>query len=171
MRETKEFIFFFGKNDIYSNWHKCLFLENEMKFNCTEQYFMYHKAITFNDINTAQKILASESQAEQKKLGRMVKNFNTKQWNEKRQEIMYRANYLKFSQNEKLKEQLLASGDKVLAEASPYDLTWGIGLAANSTAAENTDLWRGQNLLGKILMLIRQDLKLNNVNKINKKTI
>ena len=45
---------------------------------------------------------------------------------------VYDANYAKFSQHKDLKEQLLETGDKIIVEASPYDLIWGVGLGENN---------------------------------------
>ena len=72
---------------------------------------------------------------------------------------MWYGNYLKFSQHEDLKERLLATDNKILAEASPYDLIWGIGFRATDELALNEANWKGQNLLGKTLMSVRDSLK------------
>ena len=61
-------------------------------------------------------------------------------------------------QNEDLKYKLLSTGDKLLAEASPYDKIWGIGLSGDEIVAWNTETWKGTNLLGKILMRVRDEL-------------
>ena len=70
---------------------------------------------------------------------------------------MYDGVYAKFSQNPELKTQLLATGEKVLVEASPYDKIWGIGFN-KSDALTSKAKW-GQNLLGKVLMEVRNKLK------------
>lgn len=44
---------------------------------------------------------------------------------------------------------------QVLAEASPLDPVWGIGLRADSPAAKTPASWRGQNLLGQALQQVR----------------
>ena len=70
---------------------------------------------------------------------------------------MYKGNYAKYTQNEDLKTKLLATGATKLVEASPYDRIWGIGYDSYS-AIENIDDW-GQNLLGKILTELAQEIK------------
>ena len=54
---------------------------------------------------------------------------------------------------------LLSTEDSILAEASPKDTVWGIGLTA--AAAEKTDPseWPGENLLGKVLMELRDEFR------------
>jgi len=53
---------------------------------------------------------------------------------------------------------LLATGNTILAEASPYDCKWGIGLSADDPRARNPAEWRGGNLLGEVLMEVREEL-------------
>ena len=64
----------------------------------------------------------------------------------------------KFYQNTKLKEKLLATGNKTLAEASPKNNHWGIGCQMYSKMATNKNGW-GKNLMGKLLMEVRKELK------------
>ena len=72
---------------------------------------------------------------------------------------MIEGNYHKFSQHESLKEFLLATHAKVLVEASPYNTILGIGLAATDDKAMKSTLWRGENLLGFALMIVRDRLQ------------
>lgn len=46
-----------------------------------------------------------------------------------------------------------------MAEASPYDRIWGIGLKETDSRAENKSKWRGQNFLEKVLMEVREELR------------
>ena len=39
------------------------------------------------------------------------------------------------------------------------DTIWGIGLYANDPCVLDEKQWRGQNLLGKVLMRVREELK------------
>ena len=65
---------------------------------------------------------------------------------------------MQFSQNPKLGKYLLATGSNILAEASPHDCKWGIGLSADDPRARNLSEWRGDNLLGQVLMEVRDEL-------------
>lgn len=44
-------------------------------------------------------------------------------------------------------------------EANPKDSIWSCGLAANDPDIFDQSKWKGQNLLGKILMQIREELR------------
>jgi len=50
---------------------------------------------------------------------------------------------------------LLMTGSKILVEASPEDCIWGVGLEENDPLILDEANWKGQNLLGKALMKVR----------------
>ena len=54
---------------------------------------------------------------------------------------------------------LIQTGDRRLAEASPHDNLWGIGLSACDPRASSPDSWCGQNLLGQTLEHAREILR------------
>ena len=69
-------------------------------------------------------------------------------WEEVKDQIMYEICLAKFTQNEELKEKLLATGNEELVEGNTWhDTYWGV---CNR---------RGKNKLGKILMRVRSELK------------
>lgn len=135
-------------------------------FNCCEQYMMFKKAQLFKDEAIAKQILEEKDPSNQQKLGRQIQGFVPAQWDKHKIGIVWYGNYLKFTQHEDLRARLLATGDKILAEASPYDLIWGIGFRAKNDLALEQKNWKGQNLLGKVLMSVREGLKFTNTNKI-----
>jgi len=158
----EQFIFFWGNESPFSNWHKASFEVDGFEYNCSEQYMMHHKALLFDDQEIANKIMQTKSQGKQKALGRMVKNFDAQIWEDKCKEIVYDGCRAKFLQNENLLKYLLKSKGKTLVEASPVDAIWGIGLAANDPRAQSRHTWRGKNWLGEVLTQLRDDLlKLN----------
>ena len=132
------------KYGCFSNFHPCSFTWNERKFNCSEQAFMYAKATYFKDDETAIKIMSESDPKKIKKLGRTVKDFNDEEWSKVRYNFMLNINMAKYSQNEDLKNILLSTGNRTIVEDSPFDYIWGIGKDGS-----------GQNLLGKVLMEVR----------------
>lgn len=66
-------------------------------------------------------------------------------------------NQAKFLQNKELNEFLCNTGDQVLVEASPHDKIWGIGMEQSHSSVENPTKWRGLNLLGFALMVVREN--------------
>jgi ribA/ribD-fused uncharacterized protein len=102
--------------------------------------------------------MATENPRQQKALGRKVTNFDPNRWEAACEEIVFRANLAKFTQNDELREMLVATGDKVIAEASPLDAIWGIGMAEDHPNVLDQSLW-GRNLLGKAIMRVREHLR------------
>ena len=140
---------FFWNGTPFSNWWIVDFVGDcNIKFNCVEQYMMFEKAMYFHDTDTAILILSAETPREQKKLGRLVKNY-TNEWDEVRYDIVKKGVREKFLQNPDLKRKLLKYKGYTFVEASPYDKIWGIGFDEEH-ALENIENW-GQNLLGKML--------------------
>jgi ribA/ribD-fused uncharacterized protein len=165
-KENTEFLFFWGhtvKEEItkacFSQWFPLQFEENGTEYKTAEHYMMAGKAKLFNDNDTLEEILKSDSPNQAKNLGRKVKNFDPQLWDEQKYEIVKRGNFLKFSQNQKLKDFLLSTNDKILVEASPYDTIWGIGMLETDPKVQDPTLWNGENLLGFALMEVRDLLK------------
>lgn len=152
------FEFFFTDANPFSQWYPCTFTVGENTFNCAEQYMMHGKALLFGDTATAAKILAAAHPREHKALGRKVKPFDDVIWKRERLAIVRAGSHAKFTQNADLLEKLLATKGSTLVEASPYDKIWGIGLAATDPRAKDPAQWKGQNLLGKILTELRDQL-------------
>ena len=148
-----------------SQWEPCVFTVDGVEYNCAEQYMMAQKALLFGDHDTHAMIMESESPRTQKKLGRVVDGFDEDVWHEEEDNgmprcwnIVRRGNLAKFSQNPCLRELLLETGDALIAEASPEDRVWGIGLGEDDPAAREPANWRGLNWLGEVLMDVRASL-------------
>ena len=149
---------------IFSNFYPVKINIDGKEFNCTEQYFMYMKAVTFNDMETADEILNETGPKIIKNLGRKVKNYDDEKWSEIRYDIMKKACYAKFTQDEKCKNALLHDSLKYckFVEGNPYDKVWSVGIEWTNPAIGNPENWKGENLLGKILDEIRFEMKFEN---------
>jgi len=163
MRVTDEYVFFWGGT--FSQWNidtdhdGYQFIDDDgIKYNCTEQYMMYKKAELFGDTEIQQQILNTLDPSTQRKLGRMVQNFNQDRWNNIREEIVYQANLLKFSQNKTLRNILFQFEGKEFVEASPVDKIWGVGLAPKNDLILDKQNWQGKNLLGIAINRVLEDL-------------
>lgn len=142
-----------------SQWWAVDFSLDGHLFHSAEQAMMYGKAHLFGDAASEALILAARTQYQAMELGRKVAGFSENLWERERCEVVYRANLPKFAQNPDLCAYLLATGDDVLAEASPVDFVWGIGHAAGDPFAANPQRWPGLNFLGFALMRIREELR------------
>lgn len=149
-------ITFYGKNSPYSNFYYVEFEYKGYKVTSSEQAFMLEKASMF-DKSMVERILSTTNPAEIKKLGRKVKNFDEKKWNEVRYDIMVDILCAKFS-TEPLKTELLNTGIEFIVEASPTDKIWGAGLALGDPRLNYAKYYPGRNLLGHALMDARARL-------------
>ena len=110
---------------------------------------MFKKAELFGDTSSMAKILDTKDPRTMKTLGRKVSGFVESVWVKNREQIVFDANYYKFTQNQKLKDLILSKVGMKFVEASPYDSIWGIGYNTRD-APHNYNSW-GLNLLGKAL--------------------
>lgn len=96
--------------------------------------------------NSLREEFAELDPASAKKMGRRVRLRDD--WEAVKYNVMYEICLAKFSQNEKLKSMLLATGDEHLEEGNTWgDKIWG------------TVNGEGENNLGKILMRVRDEIK------------
>ena len=145
----------------FSNWYKADFEYAGKKFISAEQYMMYHKMMQFGAFDVAERILNETDQGTIKSLGRTkIDSFDPKLWDKTKYAIVKRGIRAKFMQNPELLQQLLDTGNALLAECSKNDRQWGIGIDITDESRMDTTKWHGQNLLGRILMEIRQELDL-----------
>lgn len=159
VRETSKFIFFWMGDSIYSNFNFSPFEHQGIQFMWSEQAVMYRKAMLFGATKVAQEILEADTPSYCKLLGRSNEiPFKEHIWKQNRERIYREVLMDKFSVPF-LKKQILSTGNKMLVEASPSDRIWGIGMHQNHPDVENPSKWKGMNLLGKVLMEVREELR------------
>ncbi|MEO1528481.1 MAG: NADAR family protein [Planctomycetota bacterium] len=110
-----------------------------------EHYFQAQK---FLDTEYAEHIRDARTPKEAKNLGQSRKQPLRSDWEDVKVDVMRRALRAKFGTHTHLRNELLDTGDEELVEDSPSDYFWGCG-----------KLGGGQNMLGKLLMEIRHELR------------
>ena len=119
---------------------------------------MYQKAKLFNDNTSAAKILKVSNPVTAKTLGKDIAGFDKATWASHSSKIVKKALYAKFTQNPALKNSLAETAKRVLVEASAHDTHWGVGLRLSDPLLEDPKMWKGKNILGKLLVEIRDEL-------------
>jgi ribA/ribD-fused uncharacterized protein len=157
LKDTQDQFVLFWKG-MLSQWHPSPFTDGRDTYPTAEHWMMAEKARLFGDLEAAEEIMATDSPEQAKKIGRRVKNFDVSDWKLECFQIVVVGNRLKFEQNEKEREYLLSTGNKILVEASPYDQIWGVGMDEKCMLSRNPACWKGQNLLGMALMVVRATL-------------
>jgi ribA/ribD-fused uncharacterized protein len=153
----KDFLFFWGGT--FSQWCPSPIVIDGVNYNCTEQYMMAKKALMFSDYDAYREIMLEKQPALQKAMGKKVRGFDKVIWETYCRKIVYDANYAKFTQNKGMRDELMASGQIEIVEASPEDRIWGIGLHERDERAWDKSTWEGTNWLGEAIMSVRSTLQ------------
>ncbi len=141
-------IYFFNQDDEYG------FLSNysahgiEMDGRYWKTVEHSYQAQKFADGIIQQEILSAKSADTAKRIAHNFKEHVYDNWDNIKNEVMFKAVLKKFETHEDLSRLLVATGDNELVENSPSDFYWVCGW--NGT---------GQNKLGKILMEVRERLR------------
>ena len=121
-------------------------------FSCEDKWWPtsehYFQAKKFKDIELEDKVRACKTPREAAALGRDRALPLRKDWEDVKDDIMRKAVYEKFTQNEDIKKLLLETDNEKLVEDSPVDYYWGCGKDRS-----------GRNMLGIILMETRDLLR------------
>ena len=165
--DRPRFHYFWGASPVHpgrvdcsclSQWFAAPFTVDGETFATGEHYMMAAKAALFDDRETRARILQASSPGQAKALGRTVRGFDETRWSAERWEIVVATGVHRFAEHAGPLAYLLASGDRVLVEASPHDRVWGIGIGKAEAVRVGPSGWRGQNLLGFALMETRRRL-------------
>lgn len=152
-KSSEKVVLFCGKDSVFSNFHECPFKEGPVTYQHNEMYIQSKKAELFGDEVTAQKILKEKNPGKCKKLGSRIQ-YDVERWRKCAADIAYKGALAKFSQNERLKESLLKTNGKILAEAT-RDRWWGTGKSISDPTGFE---WDGENYMGQVLMQVRKVL-------------
>merc|ERR1712070_1315811 len=85
--------------------------------------------------------------------------FNDDLWHAVVCSVAFEVVFQKFSKTPTLQPLLLATGEKLMCEATSNDRNWGIGINRGDQRCQNPSQWRGANILGWALMEVRSALR------------
>ena len=144
----------------FSNWYSAPFDYAGKHFAHSEQFMMYHKVMMFGKRDLADKIMRTNDPGKCKSIaGQRFPEFDSDLWNRTCYTVVKRGVRAKFAQHEDILGILLGTGNAILAECSARDSKWGIGIGIENPASRVIAKWKGQNLLGRILMEVRDELR------------
>ena len=159
IKKSKEVTLFFTKESPLSNFYPCDLVVDGITFNSAEQFLCYQKALLYDSAEVAAEILSLDDPKLIKQRAKRLANFDEASWHDRAGDILKIALMAKFTQNDHLKGELLSTGTTILGEASTHDLLFGIGLSLQNPNAMDTARWRGDNMQGKTLMYVREEIK------------
>ena len=96
--------------------------------------------------------MSSPDPSAHKRISRGVHKFDNAVWDSVREDAVIAGNFAKFSHNPTVKHHLLSTSTNILAEASPFDSAWGIGLRADNPEARDPRRWRRKNCSEKLFL-------------------
>lgn len=140
-------IYFYSTKDEYgcfSNFSSHGFELDGKYWLTSEHYFQARK---FPGTENEEKIRKAKTPKIAAEMGRDRKKTLRSDWEEVKDDIMRKAVLKKFETHEDIRNILLSTGKEELVEKTTYDYYWGCG--TNGT---------GKNMLGKILMEVREKL-------------
>ena len=146
---------FLGPHSPFSNMFSATFTVDNVEYGSTEQFIQASKAALFDDDVTHSRIMGEINPFRIKKLGGKVRKFNQERWRQKDKHVAYKAVKAKFTQNPTLRNLLIETGDKLIAESS-YDQHWGTGLHLRDENALDSHKWsnRQGGIMGEILVRV-----------------
>jgi ribA/ribD-fused uncharacterized protein len=128
-------------------------------YHSAKQALAAELAKTFGDDDGFRRIMDAESPTEVsytlEHATEEKKEVTPDTWAANTKRFLYEIQQAKFDQYPELRGRLLATGDAVLAVYQPGDELLGIGISTDDVHAKNPIYWKGQNLLGSVLMEIR----------------
>ena len=139
---------FYSTKDAYgcfSNFAPLTFRINNKVWKTSEHYFQAQK---FAGTEHEEELRLVASPMVVARMGRSRQRPLRKDWEAVKDDIMREALRAKFTQNEDLKKILLETGDATLVEHTKNDSYWGDGGDGS-----------GKNMLGRLLMELREELK------------
>ena len=141
-------IYFYNIREQYgcfSNFSPHGFVLDELYWSTSEHYFQAQK---FIGTPYLEKLRLVKTPKEAANMGRQRTLPLRSDWEDVKDNIMRKAVFSKFSTNKDIQEILLSTGNEELVENSPIDYYWGCGADGS-----------GKNMLGIVLMEVRQQLK------------
>ncbi len=163
LKMDDNFVFYFGKDSMLSNHNgDCPFTIGTTTYKNAAQYINVKKALYFNDRETAENIMKIEDPVAIKQLGKRIKNFDRTRWIDVCKDEIRPGIEEKFKQNNNARDLLLSTGNRDIAECSPYEKDMGIGIAMHDDRRLNKDNW-GTNIMGTLYVEIRDGLNNSNL--------
>lgn len=155
--QGQDYLLFSGMDTPFSNWYKTPLMMDGVSYVSVEQSYFHSKAILAHDPSRAAQIMTTNNPKRMRKIAADI-NLDKKEWESKDEEIMKRALRAKFQQNDDLKTILLETEGQTLVEGT-RNPRWGCGVSLYSKGSTDPSKWTGGNLLGKLLMELRRELK------------
>ena len=141
----------FGELGYLATYSNHGFIKDGIYYQTSEHYYQSKK---FKNKAVVKKIIKAKTPKEASEIGRDRNNKLRPNWKLIKNDVMYEAVLYKFLTHKDIQEKLLATGDEEIIEETVKENYWGCG-----------PLHDGQNNYGKIMSLVRENIRRMNMGK------
>lgn len=156
----KTYFLFSNGYCLLSNSHLTPFTVDRIRYRSVEQFMWASRALHFHDYFAHQAIMEEWCARKYKDI--RIDNYDCNQWRRVSNDLLEKALQAKFAQHGKAKEKLLSTGQAVIVYATKSDRVLGSGLDLDDGRNINENDWQGLNILGTLLMMMRDKLTTKN---------
>ena len=153
--DNEKGLVFQGHHSSFSNMSETTFVYEGKEYTSSESAYQSKRAEDNAQPELAEIIRKSEDAYKAKRMSKSIKDGD--KWNEKKEKVMKSIVKAKFSQNEKIKSELINTKDMILCEGTG-DRFWGCGVPISKSSQINSKKMPGKNKLGNILMEVRKEM-------------
>ena len=164
--DVKNVVAFGGRSDILSNFHPFNFKVHGIEFSSSEQAYQWGKAVFHDRYGLAREILGIRSAFRIWLLSKKIRVSSS--WHSRKVDLMRDIIRLKAECCPRFKNSLLATGNKYIVEAVASDKFWSCGVKKAELRFVNGRNWPGENQMGRLLMELRDQLRVPTAGKFNK---
>ncbi len=155
----KNVTMFGGAKDALSNFHMCNVVYQDERYKSTEHAYQVEKAKQCGRPDLVDEIQTAKNPFQAKQTARQIGADSQWEKQEKNIKTMKDILHAKCVSVPSVKNELMQTGDNILAEAVPFSNFWGTGLDKNATSKTKQNAWPGENKMGKLLMELRNEFR------------
>jgi ribA/ribD-fused uncharacterized protein len=153
----QDIVAFKGHTNPLSNMFPCDVEVGDQIQKSSEHAFQWVKATDLNYSELAERILNAEHAGSAKNLSKEIPEEESERWSKDHGiETMKRILKAKLIDSVDFYTALIETGSSYIVEATPNKF-WGCGLTPENAATTKPAYWTGQNMLGALLMELRND--------------
>ena len=170
-KRSDETLVFYNSKCTLSNWNREYpFKTDGKEYLCVEQFVMAEKCLMFGDTEAADEIMNETDPKRMRQIGEDIRSYDHRVWLSKMNEVVHAGVYAKFSYEgaRGAREHLLGTGKLTIGEAT-RNRKWGTGIHVSEPQALNRVSWMGENIMGEILMNVRDMLTCEHTGKNGEK--
>jgi ribA/ribD-fused uncharacterized protein len=147
---------FRSHENIFSNFYPCTITYRQSKFKSSEHAYQWIRAITCEEPDIAEEIKRARHAGIAKAIAENKLPKDNEKWADIRCDVMRSVIEAKMKCVPDFYKAMIDSQEKILCEATG-DLFWACGLPPDVAKCTKPQFWPGTNMLGLILMDVRND--------------